>query len=1144
MIFTILCQAARIRHMAKSKTILVMKLTAILLLAGFLQVSAAGFSQTITLTKQNTPLQKVFREIKKQTGYVFFYNLRMLDKTHPVTIDVQNATLQEVLDQCFAGQPVTYRIINKTIVVTERPAPPPPVQPATTDTIPATMEIRGRVLDEATGLAIAGANIVVKGSNTGVTSGTDGAFTLQVKPGAVLVISYVGYDNKEVTVAAGSTTLTVRLALKANKDPMTEVVVTGYQQIRKESFTGNAVTVSGEELKKVNPQNLLQGIQAFDPSFQVAQNNLFGSNPNQLPRVNVRGSTALPSGTGEILTRNNLAGNVNLPTFILDGYEVSVEKVYDMDLNRIESVTLLKDAAATAVYGSRAANGVMVITTKAPQEGKLQLSYNYDLNITGPDLTDYHVLNAAEKLEYEMLAGLYEPVQQLSRDDQEERYYAKKRNVVSGVNTYWLSQPLRTTFGQKHSMFIEGGSPIVRYGIDLRYQTMPGVMKGSGRDRYSLGTVLSYAPTKKFLFRNVLTVTQVDAKESPYGSFLNYVRMNPYYPKTDSAGRLLQRVDSWTIDTRQSGADQYRTDNVLNPMYDGTLNSFNRTSYLEMIEAFSAEWNISRSLRLRSLLSLTKRKYNTDVFQSPFSNEFYNYPSDRLDERGRYYFNNLDESAFDGNTTLTYNRQLGEHFINLAAGANLRTYRVDSKSMTAIGFSNDRFTNIGFANRFPDGSSPQGTYALERLFGSFLSVNYSYRNKYLADLSVRMDGSSKFGTDNKTAPFWALGLGWNVHHEPFLQNTAVSQLKLRASTGITGSVSFPPYLAETTYEYYTSNWYSTGVGAVVNNYGNQALQWQKTDNYDVGIDLGLFQDRLFISSRYYYKLTHGLLADIILPPSTGFGSYKENLGDMENTGIELNLKYTVIRKRDFVVSVFANMARNQNKILKISNALKAYNDKADQEQVSNDNLKGTPLLRFNEGQSLNTIYAVRSLGIDPENGKEIFLKRDGTRTYEWNVRDIVPVGDNTPAAYGFFGTNVAWKGFLLNVIFYTRFGGEEYNQTLVDRVENADPRYNVDSRVLSDRWKQPGDKAMFKNIADLGTSFASDRFVQKDNVLELQSVYLSYDFAKKVYSKLAMKNLRLAFTMNDVWRWSSMRIERGIEYPFARSFTFSIQTSF
>jgi TonB-linked outer membrane protein, SusC/RagA family len=1143
MIFTILCQAIRVRKLAKSKTILVMKLTAVFLLVGLLQVSAAGFTQTVTLSKENAPLQQIFRDIKKQTGYAFFCNIRLLQKTHPVTIKVKNAGLREVLDLCFANQPVTYAIINKTVVVSEKPQPPNQ-QPPATDTVPATITIRGKVLDETNGQPVSGANVVIKGTEKGVTTDAAGAFSLEASPGAILEISFVGYQTAAIPVR-NNTSITVRLSLKADKDPLAGVVITGYQQIRKESFTGNAVTVTGEEIKRINPQNILQGIQAYDPSFQVAPNNLLGSNPNALPRVNVRGSTSLPSGTGDVLTRNNLAGNVNLPTFILDGYEVSVEKVYDLDVNRIESITLLKDAAATAVYGSRAANGVLVITTKAPKEGKLQVSYNYELNVTAPDLTDYHLLDAGEKLEYERLAGLYESVGRVSRDEMQERYFQKKRNVLAGVNTYWLSQPLQTTFGQKHSLYVEGGSPVVRYGIDLRYHSMPGVMKGSGRDRYSLGSVLSYAPDKKLLFRNVLTITQVDSKESPYGNFINYVRMNPYYPKTDSAGRVLQEVDNWEIDLQRSDPNgQFQTDHVLNPMYNGTLNSFNKTKYTEIIEAFSAEWNLTRSLRVRSLLSLTKRVYNTDFFNSPLSNDFFHYSRDMLDERGQYYFANTDENAFDGNITINYNKQLGDHFINLAGGANMRTFNSDFKSMWAVGFSNDRFTNISFANHFPEGTSPSGVYTVERLFGSFASLNYSYKNKYLADLSVRLDGSSKFGTENKVAPFWALGLGWNVHKEDFLENTAVSQLKLRASTGLTGAVSFPPYMGETTYEYYTDNWYSTGVGAVVNNYGNKNLQWQKTENYDIGIDLGLFRDRFFISSRYYYKLTNGLMADIMLPPSTGFASYKENLGDMENSGIELNLKYTVFKNRNWMVNVTANMARNENKILKISNALKAYNDKADQEQTENENLKGTPLLRFNEGQSLNTIYAVPSLGIDPENGREIFIKRDGTHTYEWSVKDIVPVGDNTPTAYGFFGANVSYKGFLLNFIFYTRFGGKEYNQTLVDRVENANPRYNVDSRVLYDRWKQPGDKALYKNIADLGTTFASDRFVQKDNVLELQSVYLSYDFDKSIYSKLAMRNLRVAFTMNDAWRWSSMRIERGLEYPFARSFTFSIQTSF
>jgi len=1144
MIFTLLCKAARRWQPAEAKTILVMKLTTMLLLAGCLQLSAAGLAQKVSVTGENIPLKKVFREVRRQTGYSFFYNARLLENAHTVNIDAKGMDLQELLDQCFRDQPLSYAIVGRTVVVRPRrdESPTTPSPAPLLDTAPARIWISGRVLDESNNVPVSGANIVIKGTQTGTVSGKEGDFRIGINPGEVLVISFVGYKSMEVR-PAGVAPLTVRL--RTNKDPLAGMVITGYQVINKESFTGNSTTVSGEELKKVNPQNVLQGIQIFDPSFSIAVNNLSGSNPNSLPVINVRGSTALPSGNGDVLSRTSLASNVNLPTFILDGFEVSLEKVYDMDINRIQSITLLKDAAATAIYGSRAANGVLVVTTKAPREGKLQVYYNYELNTTTPDLSDYHLLNAREKLDYEVLADLYTRVGGISQDDQDVRYFQKYKNVLSGVNTYWLSQPVRTTFGHKHSLYLEGGSNSIRYGVDLRYQTAPGVMKGSTRDRYSLGMDLAYNPNKTFLFKNVLTVNQVNSRESPYGAFSDYARMNPYFPKTDTAGNIIQAPDSWLIDTHQSGSGQYVTDVALNPLYNATLHSFNKGSYLELIDAFSGEWNIAKGLRLRSLLSYTKKKTDYNTFISPLANEFYFYPTSLLSKRGSYNYTTYDESTFDGNITLNYNRQIGDHYINVLLGSNVRTYSFDAKSFTAIGFTNDRFTNIGFANSFPDQSSPAGALSRERLFGTLLGINYSLKNRYLLDINLRADGSSKFGTDSKIANFWAVGLGWNVHKEDFMrQYRAISQLRFRVSTGLTGSVQFPPYLSKTTYTYYSTNWYSTGVGAGVISYGNETLQWQRTRESDAGFDLGLFKDRLIISPRYYYKITNGLLADINLPPSSGFLFYKANLGDMANRGYELGLKYTVISNRNWTVNVFANLVRNTNKILKISNALKAYNDKADQAQQNNDSLRAAPLLRYHEGQSLNTIYAVRSLGIDPENGQEIFIKRNGSHTYTWDVKDIVPVADATPKVTGSFGTSVSFRRFQLNANFFTILGGKSYNQTLVDRVENADPRYNVDRRVLTDRWKKPGDHAFFKDIRDLGTSNLSDRFVQNDNQLSLQSVYLSYDCSSLFYSRMGMKNLRLAFTMNDVFHWSSMKIERGTDYPFARSFTFSVQTSF
>lgn len=1126
---------------ARAKTIMVMRLTALLLLVGCLQVSAAGFAQKVSLSEVDAPLKKVFQEIRRQTGYVFFYNAQLLEKSHKVSISMKDAPLEQVLDKCFEGQPLTYSIVNKTIVIRARAPKEDPAQPVLTDSTPSPIWISGRITDESTGKPIEGANITPEGYKIGVSSDKEGAFRFPLLKLSVLTITCIGYQSKEVKIRPGRD-LVITLT-PGTKDPLANMVVTGYQLINKDNFTGNAVVVSGEDLKKVNPQNLLQSLQVFDPSFNIAQNNIAGSNPNSLPSINVRGSTALPTGGGAVLSRGDLSSNVNLPTFIMDGYEVSLEKVFDLDVNRIQSVTLLKDAAATAVYGSRAANGVMVITTKAPKDGKLQVFYNYELNTTGPDLNDYHVLNASQKLQYEKLAGLYIYNANTSQDQLDEAYYDKLQNVLSGVNTYWLSQPLRTTYGQKHSLYLEGGGASIRYGVNLLYETSPGVMKGSSRDRYGLGMDLSYNPGKKLIFRNTLSVNQVNGVESPYGNFADYVQMNPYFPKTDSLGRIIQAVDNWKTNVGGLGSGNYKRATILNPLYNSTLHSFSKSAYLEMIDAFSAEWNITRGLRLRSVLSYTKKKSTGDVFDSPLSNDFYFYLPTQLTQRGSYTYSTDDENTFDGNATLTYNRQIGDHFINMALGSNLRTYTTDSKSFTAIGFTNDRFTNVGFAGGYAEGAAPAGDYSQQRLFGSFATLNYAWKNKYLLDATVREDGSSLFGTQNKQASFWALGLGWNAFKEDFLSlSPVISQLRFRASTGLTGSVSFAPYQSETTYTYYANSWYSTGVGAAVNTYGNEGLKWQRTRSYDVGMDLGLFKDRLIISPRYYYKLTHGLLADINLPPSTGFESYTDNLGDMANRGAELNFKVAAIRNRSWNVSFFANLVNNTNKIVRISDALKNYNNKAN--QVQKDSLPSTPLLRFQEGQSLNMIYAVRSIGIDPENGRELYIKKDGTHTYTWDANDIVPVADNTPKVMGSFGTTMSYKRFQFNAIFTTRLGGKDYNQTLSDRVENADPRYNVDSRALTERWQKPGDHALFKNISDLSTTFVSSRFIQKDNTLDLTSVYLSYDFDKAFYSRLAMQNLRVAFTMNDIAHWSSMKIERGIDYPYAKSFTLSIQTSF
>jgi TonB-linked SusC/RagA family outer membrane protein len=1122
-----------------------MKLTAILLLIGTMHLAAASYSQRVTISRKNTTLETVFKDIKQQTGYLFFYSGKVDLKRQTLDIELRNATLEGALQAVLYNQNLIYNIVDKTIVIRNREVNRPP------DMQIDNIIVSGRVVDTETQQGIPGVNISSKTIKT-LSARTDnqGNFKFMTQLGDVIVFSYVGFKPKEVK-AVNATPLLI--ALEADVQTIDNVVITGYQTIKKESYTGNAIVIKGEDLKRTNPTNLLKAIQSFDPSFRLLTNNLAGSDPNAMPRINVRGATALPglpNSVGEILDRNNLASSYNLPAFILDGFEVSLQKVVDLDLNRIESVTLLKDAAATAVYGSRAANGVMVITTKAPVAGKLQLAYNYELNITAPDLSDYHVLDAKQKIEYEQLAGLYNSNTgssgNTSQDQLDAQLFARLKNVAGGVNTYWLSQPLRNTYGQKHSLNAQGGDQTFRYGIDARFQTQPGVMKGATRDRYSGGMNFTYNPIPKLILRNDLSINYTKGLNSPYGSFSRYANMNPYFPKTDSSGRSIQELARWSVNTFKNGNDQYRTENVFNPLYDAELSSFSKNIYTEILNSFSADYKLTPELRIKALISLNKTDATADDFVSPLNSEFYNYKPEDLNKRGTYDFNSAGTTNIDGNMTINYNKGIGDHFFNLVLGANVLSFKADSKSVSAQGFSNDRFSNIQFARIYKENSAPGGNVLISRTAGAFFSGNYSYKNKYLADASIRFDGSSSFGSNKRFAPFWAGGLGWNVHNEDFLKGSdVISQLRLKGSAGVLGSIGFSPYMSRSIYQYQTKNWYSTGVGAVSLGYGNDNLEWQKTRTYDGGLDLGILKDRFVISPKYYYKLTKGLITDINLSPSTGFTSYKENLGDMANKGFEVYLQANAYRSKDLNINITGNLAHNTNTIVKISNSLKAFNSKIDDLQNNVDsNLYSIPLVRYNEGQSLNTIYAVKSLGIDPENGREIYVKTDGSLTYDYDIRDTRPVGNSAPKAEGNIGGNISYKGFLLSFSFYYKFGGQTYNQTLIDRIENADPRYNVDARALAQRWQKPGDNALYKNIQDLSLTRASSRFIQKDNLLDLQSVYLSYDFKRTFIQKAGFQNLRLAATMNDIYRISSVEIERGIDSPFARSVTFSLQASF
>ncbi|HEY9197359.1 MAG TPA: carboxypeptidase-like regulatory domain-containing protein, partial [Mucilaginibacter sp.] len=445
-----------------------MKLTTILILIGALHLSAATYSQTVTLSRHGATLEALFKDIKKQTGYTFFYTGKV-DTHQTLDVQVKNASLEEALNACLKNLDLSYTIVDKTIVISAKPVRRADAEaPGTAPQVQITAQ--GKIIDSASKEPLMGVNIGVSNKQLHTQTNANGEFKLAIEKGDVLIFSYVGYKTKEVKFEDSKY---ITIALSTKTTTMNDMVITGYQIIKKDNYTGTAVSIKGEDLLRTNPQSLIKSLATFDPSLRLADNNLLGSDPNAMPKITVRGSTTLPSVNGSIIDRNNLSSDYNRPVFILDGFEVSLEKVVDLDMIRIASVNILKDAAATAVYGAKAANGVIVITTKAPIPGKLQLTYNYQLQVQTPDVTGYHVLNASDKLKYEKLAGLYNGMNNTaeSQDQLDQQYYNKLRNVVSGINTYWLSQPLRNAYGMKHSLYAEGGDSTFRYGINLRYET-------------------------------------------------------------------------------------------------------------------------------------------------------------------------------------------------------------------------------------------------------------------------------------------------------------------------------------------------------------------------------------------------------------------------------------------------------------------------------------------------------------------------------------------------------------------------------------------------------------------------------------------------------------------------------------------------
>lgn len=1103
---------------------LLMKTIMCLMLTGFMTVSAASYSQQITLKGTNLPFSSVIDAIRKQSGYTVFGTKKLIESAKPVSVDAKNMALAQFLAQVTQGQHMDFMIEDKTISLSAAP-----VVKSSEELLTNSMRqntVTGVVRHAQTHEAMSGVTVRLKGTDVRTQTDEKGRYRLIIPTSSskqVLVFTYVGMKALELNYQKQET---LDVELEPDENAMGEIVVTGIYQRNREVYTGSSAVFKGKDLLVVGNQNILQSLKTLDPSFAIIENNTFGSDPNRLPDVEIRGKSSVIGLTDQY------ASNPNQPLFILDGFETTLKIIADLSMNRVESITLLKDASATAIYGSKAANGVVVVETKRPMAGELRVNYTVDGSVGFADLSDYNLMNAQEKLQFELLSNFYGLLDAngnilLGSNPQSEiNYNNRLKEVQRGVNTYWPNEPLRTALTQRHTLFVEGGDANLRYSTSFNYGLTNGIMDGSDREATNGNIRLLYRKGR-ISVNNSLSIDNVRAnrESTPFSQFS---RANPYYRKYDEFGNPKKVLE----DFKAYGNNAYTP--IYSPLYDqSNLNidqekSFGFTNNLEL------EWRILESLRARGRFGIRSSSTNNVIFRSPFDVEFEG--TNEL-AKGSYDEGNGKNANYDGDFSLTFGKLFVEkHLLNAVAGIRMEQNVAKQSTFGVSGFTDDEFSNPNFALGYVAGQKAGYQESKRRTASFFANAGYAFDQRFLLDATIRSDGSSVYGSDRQFSVIWSLGLGWNIHKEHFIKDGNfdwIEQLRLRGSIGNPGNQNFDDYISMRIYRYNNDNRNPFGTSTIISNMGNRNLQWQTTLDRNIGLDLTTLDSRLRVTADYFIKDTDPLLVFVSLPSSVGAAQVAQNIGGQLTKGFTLSTDYALLKHDDFNWHVNLNLRRLRAKYHDMGNLLNNFNEAN----------RSRNLVRYYDGGSPSDLWAVRSVGIDPATGREIFLNKNGEQTFVHNYQDEVIVGNSDPDFEGVIGTNLYYKGFSASLNLRYRIGGQAFMQTLYNKVENitfSGVALNQDRRALYDRWKYPGDNAKFKAISNSEVTPMSSRFIEDNNMLIGEAFSLGYENSTASWLKTVhASSITFRAYTNDIFHLSTIKNERGIDYPFARSVSFS-----
>ncbi|ADV42809.1 TonB-dependent receptor [Bacteroides helcogenes] len=1095
------------------------------LLFSFINVFSQSekIDKPISIQFSNLSLKEALNKFEQVSGYTFFYDAEQVNLKQTVSMNVKQATVGKAVTELLKNTDLGFEIANLQITLISKKASVAQQKKE--------VKISGIVSDD-TGEPVIGANVSVQGTTIGAITDLDGRYTLNVPAGSTLIISYIGYINRQVKVnAAGN----YDIRLKEDSEMLNEVVVVGYGTQKKVNLSGSVATVDSKELQNRPIQNLTNGLQGL------------------MPGVTITGTNGAPGqDNGNIRVRGTGTLNTASPYILIDGVESGTLNA--IDPNDIESISVLKDAASAAIYGSKASNGVILITTKRGKTGKPQISYSGYVSFQ-------NATNMIERLSSAEYAALYNSA--LKAEGKAERFTADEiAKFESGTdpkypNTDWYGLAYKTGIQHRHNININGGAENASYMASIGYLNQTGVLPNAGREQFNARTNLDMKLSKRFTARMNLAFikNKYDDASSAYAG-----------GSSDQIIRQLNLIAPWIVARNDDGTWGTISDGSPIAWLDSgmkvTRDNYNFTGMAAL------DYQIMDGLKLTMSGAYVHNMQNYQYFQKFIQyNENKKSDPNSLDER----FYKWDRTNYD--VLLNYDKSFGQHNLKGLLGWHTEKYNYKYQKAYRKNFPNNELTDMNAGD-----SSTQKNEGFTRelaMISWFARVNYDYAGKYLLEANIRSDASSRFAEGNRWGYFPSFSAAWRMSEEAFMENAKswLSTLKLRASWGMLGNQDalddyYPAlntYNLDATYPFDGS----LNSGYYQKKYRLSTISWEKATTWGIGLDLGFLNNKINATIDYYNRKTTGILMDVPVPSEFALDAYKDNVGAMRNSGVELNVSYND-KFGDWKLGVAANFTYNKNEILDLGFA----SDVAKKDQIRE--VSGGYKQQNHVGGMINSYYIYEADGFfNSQEEADAYTEKykpslGGGKLKAGDIRYVDTNGDgllteddrvycNSPEPAYTFGLNLnaGYKGFDLSLMFngaakvarlfdshevYGAFSGDAGHPASIWKNAWTETNHNADMPRIFTNTNSPSSS---RNVQ-------STFWLQNTSYLRLKNLQLGYTFPKEWLSSLGVQNLRLYYSVENLLTIDGMKInidpeatsQRMSSYPLLRTHAFGVNISF